>query len=30
MADRAQLVLIVKEERLFFSRPEMGYRCRDL
>jgi hypothetical protein len=30
LPDRTQLVLIVKEERMFFSRPETGYRCRDL
>jgi hypothetical protein len=30
LPDRSQLVLIVKEERLLFSRPETGYRCRDL
>jgi predicted DCC family thiol-disulfide oxidoreductase YuxK/uncharacterized membrane protein YphA (DoxX/SURF4 family) len=26
----AQLVLLVREQRLFSSRPEIGYRCRDL
>jgi hypothetical protein len=24
------LVLLIREQRLFFSRPEMGYRCRQL
>jgi hypothetical protein len=27
MPDRNQLVLIVREQRMFFSRPEVGYRC---
>ena len=30
LPDRTRLVLIVKEQRMFFSRPETGYRCRDL
>jgi hypothetical protein len=30
MRDQAQLVLIVREQRMFFSRPEMGFRCFDL
>ena len=30
MRDRTQLVLIVREQRLFFSRPESGYRCAEL
>lgn len=30
MSDSSQLVLIVREQRMFFSRPETGYRCRDL
>ncbi len=28
--DPRQLVLIVREQRLFLSRPETGYGCRDL
>jgi hypothetical protein len=28
--DPAQLVLIVREQRLFFSRPESGFRCWQL
>ena len=30
MRDPTQLVLIVREQRMFFSRPETGYRCLDL
>ena len=30
MGDRSQLVLIVTEQRMFFSRPEAGYRCAEL
>jgi hypothetical protein len=30
MGDRSQLVLIVREQRLFFSRAESGYRCAEL
>jgi predicted DCC family thiol-disulfide oxidoreductase YuxK len=30
LADPTQLVLIVREQRLFLSRPESGYRCADL
>ena len=30
LRDPAQLVLIVREQRMFFSRPETGYRCREL
>ena len=30
LPDRTQLVLIVKEQRLFFSRPETGFRCWQL
>lgn len=30
LPDRTRLVLIVKEQRMFFSRPETGYRCRDM
>jgi hypothetical protein len=30
LADRRQLVLIVREQRMFLSRPETGYRCGDL
>ena len=30
LPDRTKLVLIVKEQRMFFSRPETGYRCWDL
>jgi hypothetical protein len=30
LADQSQLVLIVREQRLFFSRPETGYRCWQL
>jgi len=26
----SQIVLIVREQRMFRSRPEIGYRCRDL
>lgn len=28
--DRSQLVLVVKEQRLFFSHPETGFRCSQL
>jgi hypothetical protein len=30
LRDPAQLVLIVREQRMFFSRPEIGYRCVQL
>ena len=30
MRDQTQLVLIVREQRMFFSRPETGFRCLDL
>jgi hypothetical protein len=30
MHDPSQLVLIVREQRMFFSRPETGYRCSEL
>lgn len=30
LRDPAQLVLIVREQRLFFARPEAGYRCSQL
>jgi hypothetical protein len=30
LPDRSLLVLIVKEQRMFFSRPETGYRCWQL
>jgi predicted DCC family thiol-disulfide oxidoreductase YuxK/uncharacterized membrane protein YphA (DoxX/SURF4 family) len=30
LPDRSQLVLNVREQRMFFSRPEKLYRCRDL
>ena len=30
MGDPSQLVLVVREQRLFFSRPEIGYRCAEL
>ncbi|MEH2492123.1 hypothetical protein [Bradyrhizobium sp. AZCC 2230] len=30
LRDRSQLVLVVKEQRLFFSRPEVGLRCSQL
>ena len=30
MSDSRQLVLVVREQRMFRSRPETGYRCRDL
>jgi hypothetical protein len=30
MADRSQFVLVVREQRMFFSRPEAGYRCSQL
>jgi predicted DCC family thiol-disulfide oxidoreductase YuxK/uncharacterized membrane protein YphA (DoxX/SURF4 family) len=30
VADRSQLVLNVREQRMFFSQPETAYRCRDL
>jgi predicted DCC family thiol-disulfide oxidoreductase YuxK len=30
LTDRSQLVLNVREQRMFFSRPETAYRCWDL
>jgi hypothetical protein len=30
LRDPTQLVLIVREQRMFFSRPEMGFRCPEL
>jgi hypothetical protein len=30
LRDPAQLVLLVQEQRMFFSRPEFGYRCWQL
>jgi hypothetical protein len=30
LRDPTQLVLIVREQRMFFSRPESGYRCFEL
>jgi hypothetical protein len=30
LRDPAQLVLIVREQRMFFSKPETGYRCSEL
>jgi hypothetical protein len=30
MGDRSQFVLVVREQRMFFSRPEAGYRCTQL
>ena len=30
LQDRNQLVLVVKEQRMFFSRPEVGLRCSEL
>jgi hypothetical protein len=30
LRDQAQLVLLVQEQRMFFSRPESGYRCWQL
>ena len=30
LRDPAQLVLIVREQRMFFARPELGYRCSQL
>ena len=30
LQDRNQLVLVLKEQRLFFSRPEAGFRCSQL
>jgi hypothetical protein len=30
LGNPADLVLIVREQRLFFSKPETGYRCRQL
>ncbi len=30
LRDRSQLVLMVKEQRMFFSRPETGFRCSQL
>jgi len=30
LRDRNQLVLVVREQRMFFSRPETGFRCLQL
>jgi hypothetical protein len=30
LRDPSQLVLIVREQRMFFSKPEVGYRCFEL
>jgi hypothetical protein len=30
LRDPAQLVLIVREQRMFFSKPEAGFRCSEL
>jgi len=30
LRDPTQLVLIVREQRMFFARPELGYRCSQL
>jgi len=30
LGNSADLVLLVREQRLFFSTPETGYRCREL
>jgi predicted DCC family thiol-disulfide oxidoreductase YuxK len=30
LPDRSQLVLIVREQRMFLSKPETGYRCWEL
>jgi hypothetical protein len=30
LRDPAQLVLIVREQRMFWSKPELGYRCWEL
>jgi predicted DCC family thiol-disulfide oxidoreductase YuxK len=30
LPDRSQLILIVREQRMFLSRPETGYRCREV
>ena len=30
LRDPTQLALIVREQRMFFSRPEAGYRCFEL
>ena len=30
LGDRSQLVLIVREQRMLFSRPETGFRCSEL
>jgi hypothetical protein len=30
LKDPSQLVLIVREQRMFFSRPERGFRCSEL
>jgi hypothetical protein len=30
LRDPTRLVLIVREQRLFFSRPEAGFRCFEL
>jgi hypothetical protein len=30
LRDQSQLVLIVREQRMFFSRPETGFRCSEM
>jgi hypothetical protein len=30
LRDPAQLVLIVREQRMFFGKPETGHRCFEL
>ena len=30
LRDQSQLVLIVREQRMFFSAAEVGYRCSEL
>jgi hypothetical protein len=30
LRDPTQLVLMVREQRMFFSTPEMGFRCSEL
>jgi hypothetical protein len=30
LKDPAQLVLLVREQRMFLSKPETGYRCWEL
>jgi hypothetical protein len=30
LRDPSQLVLIIQERRMFFSKPEIGYRCSEL